>query len=293
MTEYVNTIDALGDDAVIDIIVNRTITEFMDDTLTEVGQYAFYGCPALKSIYLPNVTIIKNDAFYGSGPLTEANFSSVASIGTGAFRTSKLKKAVFPSVITAIEQNLFRECTSLEEADFPELVTGGSSMFYGCPELAVVNFPKLTAVTAYMFYDCKKLIDVKFPMATTIENSAFQNTTSLRSADFPKLTAIKGFNNFGSFNFKECLKTLILRSETMCTLENISAFGNFGVTFPNTAIGGGTGYIYVPRALLSDSDETKDYRRATNWSEFATQFRALEDYTVDGTVTGELDETKI
>ena len=53
------------------------------------------------------------------------------------------------------------------------------------------------------------------------------------------------------------------------------------------------GYIYVPRALLSDTDETKDYRRATNWSTFATQFRALEDYTVDGTTTGELDPNKI
>ena len=55
----------------------------------------------------------------------------------------------------------------------------------------------------------------------------------------------------------------------------------------------GTGYIYVPKALLSDDDATKDYRRATNWSTYADQFRALEDYTVDGTITGELDPSKI
>jgi hypothetical protein len=34
----------------------------------------------------------------------------------------------------------------------------------------------------------------------------------------------------------------------------------------------------VPKALLSDDDATKDYRRATNWSTFANQFRAIEDY---------------
>ena len=49
----------------------------------------------------------------------------------------------------------------------------------------------------------------------------------------------------------------------------------------------GEGYIYVPRALVDS------YKVATNWSSWATQFRALEDYTVDGTTTGELDETKI
>lgn len=49
----------------------------------------------------------------------------------------------------------------------------------------------------------------------------------------------------------------------------------------------GTGYIYVPRALVDT------YKAATNWSTIADQFRALEDYTVDGTITGELDESKI
>lgn len=35
------------------------------------------------------------------------------------------------------------------------------------------------------------------------------------------------------------------------------------------------------------------YKADTNWSTYAAQFRALEDYTVDGTITGELDESKI
>ena len=35
------------------------------------------------------------------------------------------------------------------------------------------------------------------------------------------------------------------------------------------------------------------YRNGTNWSTYAAQFRALEDYTVDGTITGELDPNKI
>jgi hypothetical protein len=84
----------------------------------------------------------------------------------------------------------------------------------------------------------------------------------------------------------------------MCKLSSASTFNNsrhiLGIvdaTYnPN---GDKDGYFYVPRALLSDDDAKKDYRRATNWSNFATQFRALEDYTVDGTTTGELDPNKI
>ena len=118
----------------------------------------------------------------------------------------------------------------------------------------------LTKVVAYVFLDCKNLIHVNLPSVTSI----------------------------GTESFKDCssLEVLILSSESICTLSNSNSFSN-------TPIAKGTGYIYVPRALLSDEDAAKDYRRATNWSTYANQFRALEDYTVDGTVTGELDESKI
>jgi hypothetical protein len=32
---------------------------------------------------------------------------------------------------------------------------------------------------------------------------------------------------------------------------------------------------------------------AANWKKYPNQFRALEDYTVDGTINGELDRDKI
>lgn len=48
-----------------------------------------------------------------------------------------------------------------------------------------------------------------------------------------------------------------------------------------TAIEAGTGYIYVPRAMISA------YEAATNWTVYTGRFRALEDYTSDGTLTGD------
>ena len=72
-----------------------------------------------------------------------------------------------------------------------------------------------------------------------------------------------------AFYFCGALESLILRSNTVATLSNKGAF-------TGTKIANGTGYIYVPKALLSDDDATKDYRRATNWSTYASQFRAIE-----------------
>jgi hypothetical protein len=42
--------------------------------------------------------------------------------------------------------------------------------------------------------------------------------------------------------------------------------------FASTPIASGTGYIYVPAALVDS------YKGATNWSTYAAQIRAIEDY---------------
>ena len=139
----------------------------------------------------------------------------------------------------------------------------------------------VTSIGTYAFSDCTQLTAADFPVATSIGDYAFRNCSKLTAADFPAATSI------GRYAFYDCSKltVFVLRSEVVVTMSNKNALSN-------TPIASGTGYIYVPRALLSDTDETKDYRRATNWSTYAAQFRALEDYTVDGTTTGELDPTK-
>ena len=88
------------------------------------------------------------------------------------------------------------------------------------------------------------------------------------------------------------IKAVILRTDAICTLSNTNAFSScyhFYGTANSTynPEGKKDGYIYVPSALI------EQYKVATNWVTFADQFRALEDYTVDGTTTGELDWEKV
>ena len=120
---------------------------------------------------------------------------------------------------------------------------------------------RVTSIGMRAFRGCTALVSVNFAAATSIAIEGFRGCAALRSADFAAVTSIAGET------FIDCyrLGALILRSGTMCTLSYVNAFSG-------TPIASGTGYIYVPAALL------EDYKVATNWSTYAAQFRALEDY---------------
>ena len=107
----------------------------------------------------------------------------------------------------------------------------------------------------------RSITEIKDNYTTSIGSYAFRSCSELTTADFPAATSI------GTYAFRSCsaLATLILRSETMATLSNNNAL-------TVTPIASGTGYIYVPSALVDS------YKTATNWSTYAAQFRAIEDY---------------
>ena len=213
MSNFVNTIDLLGDDVVARQLVDGSITEFKDDVITNVKYFPFALQPNLTVVDMPNLI----------GDLVNIN-----------------------------------------------------SAFRACSKLSTVNFPLLTAVGQYTFEKCVSLKKVVLPMVEIIGYGGFEGCSFLHTVDLHVVNRV----SYKSFDNCTSLKCLILRSRIIATAD-VASF----VT--NTPIESGTGYIYVPRALVDS------YKVATNWSVYANQFRALEDYTVDGTITGELDESKI
>lgn len=120
-------------------------------------------------------------------------------------------------------------------------------------------------------------INDKDGLCNIVGYSVFYECESLTLADFPSATKVDNVALYGC----KALKALILRkSDSICTLGNVNALFN-------TPMRAGTGYIYVPASLI------ETYKKARNWDTYAAQLRALEDYTVDGTITGDLDPSKI
>ena len=267
-----------------------------------IGPYAFYSCDALTSINLPLVTSIEQSAFGQCNSLTSVNLPLVEIIGSTAFQNCKSLETVnIPSAISiysyafqkckklqtitgslieTIEQRAFEYCTALTSIDLSKVTEIGQYAFQNCTALTSIDLPSITSIESHAFYSCKSLTSVNLPSTTSLKESAFLNCTSLISIDLPSVTSIEtsalgslpltsidlpSVTSIGKYAFSNCnsLETIILRSETMCTLSNTNAF-------TNTPIANGTGYIYVPSALVDT------YKTAANWSTYTNQFRAIE-----------------
>ena len=154
----------------------------------------------------------------------------------------------------------FAECYYLKSVSIPMALSVSPRSFVGCSALSNVYSPKLLCIWDYAFYVC----------------------SSLTRLDIGNVTEEYYMTSIGHYAFsKSAIKTLIIRyTLSAFDLNNINAF-------ENTPIANGEGYIYVPRALV------EQYKTAENWSTFADQIRALEDYTFDGTITGEFNYSLI
>lgn len=144
-----------------------------------------------------------------------------------------------------------------------------------------VEFRKINYINTYLpFKGAPKLATALLDYVQSVGEQWFQNCPLLHTVDLGGLRTTKGSIYDNAFNDCSALTALIIRSSSVWTISNTNALSG-------TPIASGSGYIYVPATRVDT------YKAATNWTTYASQFRALEDYTVDGTTSGALDPTKI
>ena len=119
----------------------------------------------------------------------------------------------------------------------------------------------VTIVGRYGLSNCAKLTSVVLPAVQLTDANAMLGCSALTQADFSNLQNIRHSTFYGDKKFA----TLIIRTQAVAKLDATSAF-------KDTRIAAGTGYVYVPSALVDS------YKSATNWSTYANQIRAIEDY---------------
>ena len=218
-------------------LIGNERTEYaIPDSVTSIGDRAFYKCSSLTSIIIPDsVTSIGDHAFYNCSSLTNITIpDSVTSIGDHAFHNcSGLTSITIPDSVTSIGDHAFYNClTSITvsennkyfsslngvlfnkdktelitypignertEYTIPDSVTSiGNFIFYNCSSLTSITIPdSVTSIGNFAFYNCSSLTSITIPdSVASIGNSAFYNCSSLTNIKLPDVIDIISGNTF-------------------------------------------------------------------------------------------------
>ena len=177
----------------------------IEDGVTGIGEYAFYGCVKMTDITIADsVTWCGFYAFEKCSSLTSVYITDVAvwlnldnqsSLLTGNELEKKLyldgkliTQLVIPEGVTEIVWYAFYNCSSLKSVTIPDSVTYiDDSAFLGCTSLKSVTIPdSVTYIDDSAFSGCTSLKSVTIPDSVTyIGEDAFSSCSSLESVTIP------------------------------------------------------------------------------------------------------------
>ena len=235
--------------------------------------------------------------------------------------SDKLKLADMSSKIDGIDLETYQKIIdrTITEVNLPNLTSVGTYGLSNCTALTEVNLPNLTSIGFCGFNSCISLTEINLPNLTSVGTYGLSNCTKLVKLVMPNVETIDGygaFNNMGYGIEDDSINSILDFGSKLKSIESTSQTYNswvkhivFRTPFPTNT--GGSSVIYIVQAcrVCGYDKDYKNKRTADGWvyapkaylSTYksklslvvSTQFRALEDYTVDGTITGELDESKI
>ena len=172
-------------------------------SVTSIGDDAFYYCPGLTSVTIPNsVTSIGSSAFQGCSSLTSVTIpNSVTSIEDGAFLDcSSLTSVTIPNSVTSIGAGTF-ERTAWYDSQPDGLVYAGSCAYKykgEMPKNTTISLIEGTkSIVGRAFYGYSGLTSIEIPNSvTSIGNNAFSYCSGLTSITIPSSVNSIGYQVF-------------------------------------------------------------------------------------------------
>ena len=268
---------------------NRLKNYTDQNSLTDVGAFAFAGNTALAGLNMPDLVFsggqvprmafafVSNLESYTFGP----DFSAVTEIGDRAFQEF-------------IGSNKIRDISNViipQTMVFPKVETVGERAFFSAGYVHL-HMPKATAIgnSAFQYADAVTLdlpslaavgttSQNRFTYMGVLENFILSGltgdvtpTTALTSGSNSSLKMVDcGFTTRFSAHMRNYtnLETVILRKTSLVTFSNSTVYSS-GIFAAGSPIGQGTGKIYVPEALVAS------YQAAAGWSRYSGCFTAIE-----------------
>ena len=271
------------------ILVAGCKNTVIPNTVTSIGDMAFWECESLTSILIPNsVTSIEQYGFYGCSGLTSITIpNSVISIGWGVFincsgleqimveadntmfdsrencnaiintvtnaLVAGCKNTVIPNTVTSIEDEAFAGCSDLVSITIPNSVISiGQSVFKNCTGLTSMVIPNsVISINNNAFLDCSNLVSIDIPNSVTyLGYQVFCGCYSLTSIIIPDLE--NHYLGYGTFRYCSALQSITVLSETPMVLGEYVFQG-----VPTDIL------VYVPCGSI------EAYQNAEGWNGFA------------------------
>lgn len=180
------------------------------DTITSIGDFAFYQSDYLTGIEFPNsITSIGMVCMAEMKNIEDIDLSNtqLEIISAGLFlNTTTLKNISLPNSLKTIKDSAFEGCINLEKISMyrTQVSTIGKSSFSECSKMLTVSFSNsLTSIGEFAFYGCNLLsyFNLGDTQLQQINDSAFRNCTSMTTFILPS-----SLNKIGNYVFGGCKK---------------------------------------------------------------------------------------
>ena len=256
--------------AIIKTSTNKLIVGCKNTTIpnsvTSIGDRAFYGCSELTSVTIPNsVTSIGESAFYGCSGLTSAIIgNSVKSIGESAFDScSGLTSVTIGNSVKSIGEGAFRYCSGLTSVTIPNSVTFiGEDACSGLTSVTIGN--SVTSIGQEAFCGCSGLTSVTIPNAViSIGYGAFSDCSGLTS-----VTIGNSVTSIGEIAFYGC--------------SGLTKLVSLAIEPPVCGYQVFEGVDKTACRLLVPEESINKYKTADKWEEFLyISYNGVDDVSVD------------
>ena len=224
-------------------LTSITIPEYV----THIGENAFTGCTALKTLYF-NARYY--DDFIEHHPFSESITTII--IGDG---------------VQIIPESFAYHLTELESVTIPNSVTTiGDGAFYGCSKLTNIDIPNsVTSIGILAFAECIGLTSITIPNSVlTIEQEAFYGCSGLTNVIIG--TSIEEIN---LETFYECPNLTIIK----CLGSTPATFSDNEDVFDEC--------VYQNAMLYVPIEVVEEYRQAYGWRNFL-HIVGFYDYDFEG-----------